>query len=69
VTRLGTILVAGLPALPLILFSSAFDRAAAVTKAERNIRYNVCRDTCRPDNHSCKRACNGRFQNCLFKAN
>lgn len=67
-TQLGAILVAGLLALPLILVSGAFDRAAAVSKAECHLRYSVCRDTCRPDNHNCKRTCKGRFQNCLWKA-
>jgi hypothetical protein len=42
--------------------------AAAVSKAECNIRYNICRDACRPDNHSCKRVCKSRFQNCLWTA-
>ena len=58
-TQLGAILVAGLLALPLILVSGAFDRAAAVRKAECHLRYSVCRDTCRPDNHHCKRARGG----------
>jgi hypothetical protein len=38
-TQLGAILVAGLLALPLILVSGAFDRAAAVSKAECHLRY------------------------------
>lgn len=51
-----------------VLASGFVSPAAAVTKAEGHTRYSICRASCRPDNHNCKRTCKGRFQNCLSKA-
>jgi hypothetical protein len=59
----GTAILAG-----TFLTFGVLSPAAAVSKAECHLRYEICRGACRPDNHDCKRRCKAKFQNCMWKA-